>query len=332
MKILIVQTGFLGDIILSTPVIKGVNTLFPEAEISFLTTPAGKFLVCDDPLVKEIFVYDKRNKDKGIKGIIRISKILESKNFDMVFSLHKSYRTSIMLFLSKIKKRIGFKKAKLAFLYNIKETRNINEHDAVRNLSILNSFTDIKNMKSDLRLFAPKSEAVSPDIEEITKSKYVFMSPGSAWKTKRWHETGYNETAKYFNNIGFNVVVSGSEDEKEICSRVCENTKAFNLSGKINLSQLKFIISNAALVVCNDSMALHMASAFKIPCVCIFCSTVPEFGYGPWKNKSIVIEKKLECRPCGRHGHNKCPKNTEECMQIPSEQVIKACRKIMDIQ
>lgn len=330
MKILIVQTGFLGDIILSTPVITGVKELYPESEIYFLTTPAGRLLIENDPLIDKVLVYDKRGKEKGLKGILKTTRTLDNFKFDRVYSLHKSFRTSIMLFLTKIPNKTGFKKASLSFIYNTKEKRNIEDHDAIRNLSILSSQTDISLLKQDLRLFPPEESKVSKELQSLKNSKYILLSPGSAWKTKMWNSKGYNEAAKYFEKKGYFIVVTGSESEKEICGEVCQNTNAFNLCGKLNLSELKFAASNAKLIVCNDSMALHLASALKTPCVCIFCSTIPEFGYGPWKNKSVIVEKNLNCRPCGRHGHKKCPTNTEECMKIPSAEVISACKKILE--
>jgi len=330
MRILIVQTGFLGDIILSTPVIKGIKDLYPDSRIFFLTTPAGRLLIENDPLVDQVIVYDKRGKEKGLKGIFLTAKKITDLKFDRVYSLHKSFRTSIMLFLADISHKTGFKKAKLSFIYNVRETRNSEDHDAIRNLSILSSETDISLLKQDLRLFPPKEDSVNPELKSLKKSKYLLLSPGSAWKTKMWHAKGYNETARYFEKKGYFVVVTGSAAEKDVCEKVCENTSSFNFCGKLNLSELKFAAANAQLIICNDSMALHLASALKTPSVCIFCSTVPEFGYGPWMNISIIVEKNLTCRPCGRHGHKQCPLNTEECMKIPSAEVINACEKLLE--
>jgi heptosyltransferase-2 len=330
MKILIVQTGFLGDIILSTPVIKAVRALYPQSEIFFLTTPAGKLLVQNDPLLKKVLVYDKRGKEKGLKGLLKTADKLKQLKFDRVYCLHKSIRTSIMISLSGIPQKTGFKKASLSFIYDTKEIRNPEDHDAIRNLSILSSETDISLLKHDLRLFSPDENEVKNELKSLKDSKYILLSPGSAWKTKMWHSKGYNETALYFEKKGYFVVVTGADSEKEVCNQVCENTNAFNFCGILNLLELKFAVSNAALVICNDSMALHVASAFKTPCVPVFCSTIPEFGYGPWKNKSIIVEKNLHCRPCGRHGHNKCPLNTEECMKIPSSEVINAAEKLVE--
>lgn len=330
MNILIVQTGFLGDIILSTPVITGLKKKFPEADIYFLTTPAGKHLIENDPDVFKTLVYDKRGKDKGMQGIRKMADSLKEIGFSRAYSLHKSYRTSLMLYLSKIPFKKGFKKAKLSFLYDITELRNKFDHDALRNLSILKSEVDIKSFDQSLRLFPGDKEKIRKDLNLKKDDKIIFLSPGSAWKTKMWHTKGYNDAAKHFESMGYKVIISGSMDEKDVCDKAAFETNALNVCGKYNLSDIKTIMSLASLVVCNDSMALHMSSALKIPSVTIFCSTVPEFGYGPWKNKSIVIEEKMECRPCGRHGHKECPVKSEACMNISSDKVINACEEILN--
>ena len=92
------------------------------------------------------------------------------------------------------------------------------------------------------------------------------------------------------------------------------------------------LYQDAALVVCNDSLALHLASAFKVPNVAVFCATSPEFGFGPWENCAEVVEKKeLACKPCRRHGSMKCPTGTESCMNdLGADKVISAIQNVMD--
>ncbi len=109
--------------------------------------------------------------------------------------------------------------------------------------------------------------------------------------------------------------------------------KILDLSGKTSIREAIYIVSCAKMIVCNDSMSLHMASAFKIPTIVIFCSTIPEFGYGPWENdKAIVIEKKIDCRPCGSHGKKACPAGTNACMEeISHKEVINAIESLLTL-
>ena len=330
MKILLVNLSFLGDTILSTPVIAGLKQIFPESRISVLTTLISSVLIKNDPLVDEIIIYDKRNTDKGFKGLFKKAKQIREKNFDKVYSLHRSHRTSVLLFLAKIPARIGFKDAKLSFLYTEQRNKKIDAHAAIRNLSLLFRDSEEDRFDKNLRLFEPLFESLSDDVKNIPE-QYIVMAPGSAWRTKQWHWQGYLKVAEYYIKQRVSIILIGGKEDMNICNKIEEKVDVSNLSGRIPLSDTMYIMKHARLLVCNDSMSLHMASAFKIPTVAIFCATSPEFGFGPWQNVNsrIVEDKTLECKPCRRHGSKKCPNNTEICMQISADKVIQACKKLL---
>jgi heptosyltransferase-2 len=105
-----------------------------------------------------------------------------------------------------------------------------------------------------------------------------------------------------------------------------------NLAGEADLDTALYLTKNARIMICNDSMALHMASALKIPTVAVFCATVPEFGFGPWQNQALIVEKKdLDCRPCARHGSRSCPNQSRACIDgLPAAEVIKAAQGLLD--
>jgi heptosyltransferase-2 len=119
-----------------------------------------------------------------------------------------------------------------------------------------------------------------------------------------------------------------------VSAKVAGGTEVIDLTGKTDIAETMYIVKNARLIVCNDSMALHMASAFKVPNVAIFCATSPQFGFGPWKNRAVVVEKKdLTCRPCRRHGGRSCPTGTEACMKdLSPDEVIGAIKSLLDIE
>ena len=332
MKILIVQTSFLGDTILSTPVIEGVHALHPEAELWMMTTPLSSKLVENDPLLAGVIPFDKRGTAKGLKGLFAMAKQIKAMGFQRVYSLHRSIRTSAMLALAGIPERIGFDNAKGKCLYQKTFHRNPEIHDVLRNLAILEGETEISKLPAEMRLFPPADETVSQKVKESLPDKdFVLMVPGSAWKTKMWYSGGYHEVAKRLLGMGMAVVTAGGPDEMPACAEVSEGLNVINLAGKTNIGEMIWVASRAKLIICNDSMALHMASALKIPNVAIFCSTIPAFGFGPWKNRSIVVEKEMDCRPCGRHGKKECPKNTEACMrEITPDQVLEAATKLLD--
>lgn len=332
MKILLVQTSFLGDTILSTPLIAGLKKLYPESELWMMTTPLAATLVKRDPLLTGVIPFAKRDSNRGIKGLFRQASQLRKLNFDMVYSLHRSARTSLLLALSQIPIRVGFKNSKLAFLYNKTRSRPQNLHDVLRNLTLLNKESLKIDLPDQLRLFAPEKSELDPALlaELPPQDNYILMVPGSAWETKRWSATGYHKVAEYLTQKGWAVVLMGSDEEVEVCQKVAGSLKVLNLAGRGNLDTALYLTKHARLMICNDSMALHMASACKIPTVAIFCATTPEFGFGPWQNRAIIVEKKhLSCRPCARHGSRQCPNKTRSCMdELPATEVIEAIETI----
>jgi len=335
LKILLVQTSFLGDTILSTPVISGIKKIYPGAELWMMTTPLSAELVIRDPLLTGVITDNKKDRNIGITGILRMKCRIQSIAFDRVYSLHRSFRTALLLWLCQIPARIGFSDAKLSFLYHETRKRNPKDHDVIRNLSLLSDDISLESLEPELRLFSPEKNGLSENIRKTlpeTKS-YVVLVPGSAWKTKMWNWEGYRETAKYLLEKSFYVVLLGTKQDEEVGNKVARDLDVINLTGKTTVADTMYIIKNSRLVVCNDSMTLHLASAFKIPNVAVFCATSPKSGFSPWRNNAIVVEKKdLSCKPCRRHGGKKCPAGTESCMNdLSHHEVIRAVEKLLKI-
>lgn len=333
MKILLVQTSFLGDTVLSTPVIAALKKLHPFAELWMMVTPQARPLVERDPLLAGVVVFDKRGAEAGVGGLLRKARELKKLSFDRVYSLHKSSRTALLLALSQIPLRIGFSSATIASLYTTRAFRDPTLHDVLRNLSILSAEAKIEDLEAELRLFAPPPELLSARVRSLVeRANNVVLVPGSAWKTKMWQWQGYREVAEHFVACGKNVVVVGGPDEVAVAGRVADGLPVENVAGQSSIGELLALIKSAALVVCNDSMALHVASAFKIPSVPIFCATSPLFGFGPWRTRSSIIEMEgLPCKPCRRHGSNRCPTGTESCMKdVPASRVIDAAERLLN--
>ncbi|RMD88189.1 MAG: lipopolysaccharide heptosyltransferase II [Candidatus Dadabacteria bacterium] len=334
MNILVVQTSFPGDIVLSTPVISALRKEYKDAALSVLTTYSGKELLVNSPDIDEIIVYDKRGKDRGLNGFIKILNQIKVKGFDIAFSLHRSYRTSILLFLSRIKVRVGFKDARLSFLYTERIKRPKDQHDVIRNLSLLSYLgRNPSELSTKLRLY-PEDPGVVFErlgISDCLAAEYAVIAPGSVWRTKEWEVEGFKSVARYLTDRGIKVLVVGSKKEAEAGRIVCSGSPAVNLTGKTSLSDLVSIVSKCSIVVCNDSLPLHLASAFKRRVVAIFCSTVPSFGFAPWKTESVIIEPgEMSCRPCGRHGRVRCPLGTMACSKgISPDKVISGIEKLL---
>ena len=333
MKILLVQTSWLGDTILSTPVISGIKSIYPDAELWMLTTPLSADLVRRDPLLAGVLIYDKRSRDSGFSGFVRMCRRVRGMRFDRVYSLHKSHRTALLLRCSRIPMRIGFANARLAFLYHARKPRPASEHDVIRNLSILSAESPAGALDTRLRLFPPAVEQVRPPIREVLHNvrDFVVMVPGSAWPTKMWSWEGYRQVAARLQGQGYPVVLLGEAAEARVVEKVARGLDLINLAGKTDVAEAMLVVSRARLMICNDSMALHLASAFQIPTVAIFCSTSPAFGFGPWNNRAVVVQRDdLPCKPCGPHGYKRCPNDTDACMQdLPASRVLQAVETLL---
>lgn len=332
-RILIAQSAFLGDVILSTPVIAALKALYPRAELWFLTTPLAAQLLQRDPFLSGIVEIDKRGSDAGLRGLMRLAKKLEAMQFLKVYGLHRSYRSSLLLALARIPERIGFRDAALPFLYHRRMKPALGTHDVLRRLSILGNEKVPSDTPQDLRLFAPLLGECSSLVQQRVPEpgRYAVLHPGSEWETKRWWWQGYREVAQYLLGKGMPVLVCGAQNEREYNLQISSGLKVIDLTSLTTLQDFLYVLGNAAILVCNDSMSLHAASALKTPAVAVFCATSPAFGFGPWMNKAIVVEKKgLPCKPCSRHGGRSCPTATEECMRaLNASSVIEALEELL---
>ncbi|MCB0355077.1 MAG: lipopolysaccharide heptosyltransferase II [Bdellovibrionales bacterium] len=322
MKILLVQNAFLGDVITSTPMIGALGELYPTAEIWFMATPVGVKLVEGDPRLAGVISFSKRGEHCGVFGSLRFARELQSHRFDLVYSLHRSFRTALILRLAQIPKRIGFRQSVGWFLYTDCVSRLNAEHDVLRNFSLLGPEPE-RYRHHRMRVSIPTSEQVGEAIVQVfaTNQRRVCIVPGSRWYTKRWHWTRYRALAQKLYEQGLQVLILGAKEEEEIAEKVAAGLSVVNLCGKTSLPEMAYCVANSDALVCNDSLALHIGSAVQTPTVAIFCATSPEFGFGPWENRARIVElSDLPCKPCRRHGSMKCPTGTEICMRDLSEE------------
>lgn len=283
-----------------------------------MTTPQARELVMRDPMLKGVLTFDKRVVDAGWRGLRRMAARLQEMNFSRAYALQRSGRTAMLLALARIPFRVGFSQAGFSCLYHKRYHRVAGMHDVLRNLSIVDGPENATRFSDELRLFAPLKEEISSELlRRLGDGKdWVLVSPGSEWKTKRWFPEGYREVMRELRRRGSRVIVIGSPAEREVAQAAAAGLDVENLAGETTISEVLYLVKNAKLLVCNDSMCMHVASALKVPTVAVFCATSPEFGFGPWKNDARVVEKQgLPCKPCARHGGRRCPAGTEACMR-----------------
>lgn len=323
MKILLVQLSWLGDCVLSTPLIQTLKEGFVDSQVHVLTTPLARSIFEANPLVDNVLTYDKRGSERGIWGLISTSRRIAAMRFDRVYSLHRSGRTALMLACSGIPDRVGFENSSCRMFYTRTKIRPRGQHEVLRNLALLSG--ECENVMAEMSVFAEPGVKAPAVIDAAP----VVLFPSSSWYTKQWK--GFRSVAEYFLRRQFQVVILGAPSEKAYNAEVMSGLQVVDLTGATSISETIEIVRRASLVVCNDSFSLHLASAFKRPNVVVFCATSPDFGFGPWRNPyaEVVEMEGLDCRPCGRHGGKFCPTGTEKCMLVPPGEVLKRCEEVM---
>jgi len=331
-KILIWQTAFLGDLILTTPLIHSVKNMYPEAKVDIITKPFGSTVLKNNPYIDKIIIFDKKKHSN-----INLIKSLRKEKYNIAISPHRSHRASYTLFLAKIKKRIGFDKAGFSFLYTDKVKHRFDgTHEIDRNLTLLTKLDkyDSNKIYKYPELFLTEEEDKFFKNFGLERKKYMIVASGSKWETKRWTVKGFVELINHFLMKGETVVLIGGKEDveynREIEKLIKKNKNFLNLTGKTDLRESFSIIKNGKLLISNDSAPVHMAVAFNTPVVDIYGPTVKDFGFYPYRNGIVVEINDLKCRPCGLHGHHQCPIKTHECMEkITSSMVIDAVYRVL---
>lgn len=339
-KILVVQTSFLGDVVLTTPLLSEIKRRLPEAELAILCTPQAKSLLEGNPDLDEIIVDDKKGGGRGWRGFWRKAKELRSRSFTMALSPHKSFRTALLLFLAGIPCRIGFRQSAGWFFYHRRVDRDPARHDVERNLSILKALgISPEECRKDLRVeAAPRSRE---NVEQIfhslgvERNGLIFgLNPGSVWATKRWSAQGYAELmGRLKQRYGGKFLLFGSPEDGEIIAGIQQlsGNLGVNLAGKIGLKELPCALEWCNVFITNDSGPMHVAVARGVPVVAVFCATTASLGFYPYSSRAVVVEKELPCRPCSSHGGRRCPLGTEDCIRlIRAEDVLHGVERLLD--
>ena len=317
-----VQTSFLGDVILTTPIFAELRARFPEAQLYALVRPEARQLLECDPNLEDVLTFDKYGVERGISGILKKSAELQRIGFQRAYILQRSFRSALLLRLSRIPETYGFKTSLWSRLFTYRVPRDRRLHDVLRNLSILgdNQFRTRPEIKLYTKAASGGNQTVLSELATLDKLVCVF--PGSVWYTKRWNEQNYAELISRIERAGCQVAVVGGDSELALLKRVAMGTQAEVVAG-FELSSVMKLVQGSKLVICNDSMAFHLAQGLGTPAVAIYCSTSPGFGFGAFApNAECVEETDLRCKPCSRHGMNYCPLGHEMCMKLPSSATV----------
>ena len=331
--VLVVQTSFLGDVVLTTPLLTALRRRIAPRRLAVLVRPEAVPLVHGHPDVDQVLVDDKRGADRGLAGLVRTARRLRRERFDVVVSPHRSLRTAIVLAAARIPRRIGFRESRGARLYHERVPRDRRRHDVERNLALVAPFGPLPDGVPALHVpVAAEAATRAAALLPAGNGPLVGLAPGSVWRTKRWTAAGFAAVAARLAAEGARCVVLGAPDEAALAEEVRARSgdRVVVLAGRTDIATLVAVIDRLALLVANDSAPMHVACARGVPVVAVFCATTPALGYGPYGSRATVVEADLACRPCARHGGPHCPRGTEDCARLVTpERVLAAARALL---
>lgn len=314
-KILVIQTAFIGDVILATGVLESLHSAYPTMKIDFLVRRGNEALVKDHPFINETLVWDK--KVSKYSSLIKLITRVRSNNYDVVINLQRFSSSALITGFSGAKEKYGFDKNPLSFLFTKAFPHDIGKkgqeylHETERNFGVLRELKGVEYSKP--KVYPSKADAQK--VETFTTDRFVTISPASVWETKKFPIEKWIEL---IHRLNCRVVLLGGPSDRELCKQIadkCHNRVVQVLAGDLTLLQSAALMSKADMNYTNDSGPLHLASAMNAPTTAVFCSTIPEFGFGPLSDNSKVVESTIDlaCRPCGLHGHKKCPQGHFKC-------------------
>lgn len=314
---LVIQTSFLGDVVLTTPLLAALAERGP---VDVVTNPAGAALLTGNPHVRRVVPYDKRGVHAGWGGLRAVARMVAAESPDDVAYLAQgSLRSAVLALVAGYRHRVGFQTSGGRLLYSSQVPYVATGHHAERLLRLATRSGEPNADAVRPRLYPGAEEHAAVDALLATAGAQgeplIALAPGSVWATKRWPY--YADLARRLTTIG-RLVVIGSTADRGLAQEIVDATfgAAVDATGRLSLLASAALIARCLLLVTNDSAPQHLASAVGTPTITIFGPTVPEFGFGPLAPRSVTLgHERLTCRPCDPHGPAKCPLGHWRCMR-----------------
>ena len=325
---LVIQTAFLGDAVLTTPLIAELAKLGP---VDVVTTPQAAPVFANNPAIRSLIPFDKAGADAGVGGFLRMAGKLRRGKYDAVYLAQQSTRSGALAFASGARKRVGFTASSGRMFLTTRVDYRKDAHHVQRLLDL----AGIKTSDTRPKLFPGIAERAAVDRllalnEHGADLPMVALAPASVWATKRWPY--FADVARELGHTA-RVVVLGAPNDAPLAKEVAKaaGANAVNAAGQLSLLGSAELIRRCHVLVTNDSSPQHLASAVGTPTLTIFGPTVPAFGFGPLASRSESVGlDSLTCRPCDSHGPNKCPLGHWRCMlQLHPGDIARRVRDIL---
>ncbi len=327
-NILIFQTAFLGDVILTLPLAEALKRGFPGCDVSFVVIPAAASVLEGHPAVHDVITYDKKKTQRGLGAAYGLSRTLRGRGFDLALIPHRSMRSALIVAAAGIPRRVGFDTSAGRALLTDRVTYRRDLHEIDRDLSLLEPLglrPSVGEMLPTLHPLQADCEAVDALLlahqtrfARFDQGMMAALAPGSVWNTKRWPEEKFVALARSLQDAGLNLALIGGPEDRPLCGRIASGLAhiPLNAAGELSPLQSAELIRRCRVLVSNDSAPAHLAMGVRTPVVAIFGATVPSFGFAPRGPLDRVIETAgLSCRPCSIHGGQRCPIETFDCMK-----------------
>jgi heptosyltransferase-2 len=317
---LVIQTSFLGDVILTTPLIR---ELAKRGPVDVLVTPQGAAVLANNPDIRTVIRYDKRGTYGSALNLWHTIRELRTRRpYDAAYLAQGSLRSGLIAVMTGAKQRIGFASSTGRALYTTQIPYRPDRHHAERlwSLSMSECADPPTSDQIRPRLYPSDEERLTVDrmlrragsLEE----PFVALAPGSAWGTKRWP---YYVELALRTSENARIAIIGAKSDAPVAAEITAalpDGSVINAVGELSLLGSAELIGRAQAIVTNDSAPQHLASAMGTPTLTIYGPTVPEFGFGPLAERHAVAGLDgLSCRPCDRHGPQRCPLGHWRCMR-----------------
>ncbi len=314
MKILIIQTASIGDVILVTPMLEALHDRYPDATLDVLLKQGNESLFDRHPFLHRVLVWDKGRRK--YQNLLALLKAIRKVKYDHVVTVQRFFSSGMLTAFSGAPHRSGFASNPCALFFNhttIHSVENRGVHERDRNLALLQYLKVGKGYP--VRLYPGSQE--SKAVEAMVSRPYLTVAPGSLWATKQFPADGW---IRFLNHVPHHIdcYLTGGKDDISLCQSIglaSTHPGVKVLAGATSLLESAALMRGALMNYTNDSSPLHLASSVNAPVTAVFCSTVPSFGFGPLSEDAAVVEirEELTCRPCGIHGKNACPEKHFRC-------------------
>ncbi len=324
-KIGVWNTAFLGDAVLTLPLLATLRANYPDARIHYWVRAGLEPLIAHQPEIDAVHGVCKRCRDKGLLGARALARRIARERYDLWLSAHASFRSGLIACWASVPKRVGYSRPWWnAYFYTRTVDRRFTQLHEIDRLLQLATALDVQKIVRRPRMVHAPLACKAADIlwEELVQGPVLGVHPGSVWPTKRWPAAYFGQVMRLAADAGTQIMLfAGPGEEKEAASALeasgldPNSSQLLDVAGKLTLPELAACIGKLDCYLTNDSGPMHLAWMQETPVVALFGPTTRDLGFSPLGERSVVLEQSLYCRPCGLHGHQQCPKVHHACMR-----------------